>query len=398
MTAELAAEEQTVQDAREARERELETWYKVRRAGQEAVREEIGEYRPPALSKDLRVQWGEEQRREDGLRQLVADCERSSEKVSGEYRVAEDGVLERRLWEEEGPAVWRPVVPKLWREWVFRYAHVGIMGAHRSGKKTAALLLKICWWKDIAADCERFCEHCLTCLKGRKKAAKTEPTELQCWEEVTMDCEGPMLPADAHGNRFILSYLCSLSHFVMLEPMKDLSHSEVRRAFARLLFRSRTLPKLLRTDCGQEFRNALMQEFCAIVGIRQHFSTPMRPVEMGACERMHQESQKVLGLLVHDVCKAHPHEWGELLYVLWSLSWIPRRPRQATVRGTWREVGRWPLEKELLPFSVLEWEPISEYAKKLFRNYRDVRAKILEKQSAMAEARARLANRFRKKK
>ena len=89
----------------------------------------------------------------------------------------------------------------------------------------------------------------------------------------------------------------------MLEPMKDLSHSEVRRAFARLLFRPRTLPKLLRTDCGQEFRNALMQEFCAIVGIRQHFSTPMRPVEMGACERMHQESQKVLGLLVHDVCK-----------------------------------------------------------------------------------------------
>ena len=78
------------------------------------------------------------------------------------------------------------------------------MGAHRSGKKTAALLLKICWWKDIAV-----CEHCLTCLKGRKKAAKTEsvaskPTELQCWEEVMMDCEGPMLPADAHGNLLLV--------------------------------------------------------------------------------------------------------------------------------------------------------------------------------------------------
>ena len=144
------------------------------------------------------MQWGEEQRREDGLRQLVADCERSSEKVSGEYRVA---------------AMRRPVAPKSWGAWVFHYVHVGIMGAHRSGKKTAALLLKICWWKDVAADCERFCEHCLTCLKGRKKAVKTEsvaskPTELQCWEEVMMDCEGPMLPADAHGNRFILSYTC----------------------------------------------------------------------------------------------------------------------------------------------------------------------------------------------
>ncbi|CAE7299989.1 unnamed protein product, partial [Symbiodinium necroappetens] len=201
-----------VQEAREARERELETWFRVRRANQE----EIGEYGPPAWSGDLRSQWKEEQRREDGLRQLVADCERSSDKVSGEYRLAEDGVLERRLWEEDGPATWRPVVPKSWREWVFRYGHVGIMGAHRSGKKTAALLLKICWWKDIAADCERFAEHCLTCLKGRKRAVKTEavaskPTELQCWEEVSTDCEGPMLPADAQGNRFILSYLDALS-------------------------------------------------------------------------------------------------------------------------------------------------------------------------------------------
>ena len=83
------------------------------------MREEIGEYSPPALSKDLRMQWGEEQRREDGLRQLVADCERSSEKVSGEYRVA---------------AMRRPVDPKSWGEWVFHYVHVGIMGAHRSGK------------------------------------------------------------------------------------------------------------------------------------------------------------------------------------------------------------------------------------------------------------------------
>ncbi|CAE7388291.1 unnamed protein product [Symbiodinium sp. CCMP2592] len=72
----------------------------------ECVSTRLGDHWPPnsqslffpkasLLTKDLRVQWGEEQRREDGLRQLVSDCERSSDKVSGEFRVAENGVLGR---------------------------------------------------------------------------------------------------------------------------------------------------------------------------------------------------------------------------------------------------------------------------------------------------------------
>ena len=59
-----------------------------------------------------------------------------------------------------------------------------------------------------------------------------------------------------------------------------------------------------------------MREFCALLGLRQKFSGPLRPCEMGKTERLHQESQKVLGLLVHDVCKARPHEWSELLGVV----------------------------------------------------------------------------------
>ena len=135
----------------------------------------------------------------------------------------------------------------------------------------------------------------------KQEAVASKPTRLEAWEEVSVDMEGPMLPPDAQGNRFVMSYLDGLTHCVMFEPCKDLTHGEVRRVFARLMFRSRTLPRLLRTDRGQEFRSLLMQEFCALVGIRQKFATPLRPVEMGANERMHQESQKVLGLLVHDV-------------------------------------------------------------------------------------------------
>ena len=35
-----------------------------------------------------------------------------------------------------------------------------------------------------------------------------------------------------------------------------------------------------------------------------------------------------------------------------------------------------PLERELQPFQVLDFEPISDYAKNVFRAYREIKAKV----------------------
>ena len=128
-----------------------------------------------------------------------------------------DDLLERRVVEEERIS-WRPVVPRSWRDWVILQAHVGIMGAHRNAKKTVMTLAKTCWWKAMLADCEAFTEKCIVCVKGRKKPLKQEavaskPTRLEAWEEVSVDMEGPMLPPDAQGTRFVMSYLDGLTHW-----------------------------------------------------------------------------------------------------------------------------------------------------------------------------------------
>ena len=53
-----------------------------------------------------------------------------------------------------------------------------------------------------------------------------------------------------------------------------------------------------------------------------------------------------------DVCGAYPHEWSELLPVVeFLLATTPRDLERA-----------WSMERELEPFTVLEWEPLSEYA------------------------------------
>ena len=57
-----------------------------------------------------------------------------------------------------------------------------------------------------------------------------------------------------------------------------------------------------------------------------------------------------------------------------------------------------PLEKDLQAFQVLDFEPVSEYARKLFREYRDLRAKVSGWYAATSTRRAELANRWRKTK
>ena len=127
-----------------------------------------------------------------------------------------------------------------------------------------------------------------------------------------IDIEGPSRPCDKQGNRYVMTYVCCLSHGLFLEKAPVLNAREARRMFAACVFRSGRLPTLVRSDRGPELKNAIMQEYNALVGIGKRFGTPWRPVEQGLVEGLHKETQKVLGMLVHDVMKCLPNEVGEI--------------------------------------------------------------------------------------
>ena len=81
-------------------------------------------------------------------------------------------------------------------------------------------------------------------LKSRRRprrvgAKSGKYTPRTSWEEVSVDCEGP---EDYLGCRYSLTYLRNLSHAIMLDPMKSLTHSEVLKAFTRCIVRSRKIP------------------------------------------------------------------------------------------------------------------------------------------------------------
>ena len=244
-----------------------------------------------------------------------------------------------------------PVVPNgvaassgvTWRKACYLQFHCGVFGAHRSAEKTYALMKRVVWWATMKEDINSWVGKCLTCFKARSRATKVttkpmKPAADYCWQEVSVDCEGPN-KEDYAGNRYSLTYMDCLSHAVYLEPLRALNHAEVRRAFARCVLRSRTLPTLVRSDRGPEFRSAMFAEYCALIGASQWLSHPLRPCEMGANERVHQEVQKMLGIVVKDVVRAPTI--GATFSQLWSTASTRPRVLMAIRPETWTELGPW---------------------------------------------------------
>ena len=136
--------------------------------------------------------------------------------------------------------------------------------------------------------------------------------------------------------------------------------------------RSGEIPTMLRSDRGPELKNALMLEYTSLIGLGRRFGTPWRPMEQGLVEGAHVETQKVMGMLVKDIMQCLPNECGELQYVLEFVVYNTPGPHGYTPRDIDR---RWslatPLERELQPFTVCEFEPIAEYVAELFKQYRD---------------------------
>ena len=317
------------------------------------------------IGSSLRTTWMCAQRADSAWTKVIKELE--ARKSSEEFRLGTDGLLEKFVKNQAPiPAGWVPVAPAghaaahmTWARWSFLQAHIGVFGAHRSGPKTYELLSRIVFWTEMSRDVNEWARGCVTCVRFRQKPMKQEAVavkavSLDIWEEVMVDCEGPSNPPDAEGHQYTLTYLCLLSHAILLEPLRRLTVAEMRRAFARCIFRAGTLPLVLRSDRGPEFRNHLMKEFTALVGIRHRFGMAWRPCEQGAVERVHQEEQKLLGILLNDVMRAFGNEWTELLPVVEFLVYNTPGPHGLTPRDIDR---RWslalPLEKDCYHFKLL---------------------------------------------
>ena len=210
----------------------------------------------------------------------------------GTRRLGEDLALEELVVVGPGEQRWLLVLPASggpgggvsWRRFIFLHVHAGPAGGHKSMSATRECVRRMAVWPSLASDVEKWCSACWACLRFRRQATKVQasyivPRYRLPFHHVVVDMEGRITPPDVDGYCYVMTYVCVTTKAPLLEPLKNLQHSEVRRAFFRCATRAKTWPMLLSSDRGKEFANAMMEELWDLLNFAGRFGTSWRPCE-----------------------------------------------------------------------------------------------------------------------
>ena len=160
----------------------------------------------------------------------------------------------------------------------------------------------------------------------------------------------------------------------MLEPLKSLSTGYFSQALVKCLLRSRTAPKVWRTDRGPEMVNAVHKELAALCNVRQVTGAALTPRHQGLGERGHQTMMVQLTLLLKAVVNAFPQEWAALLpAVEFLLHTAPQGAHGLSAHDLSCAYGiATTAEARLMPFMVPTGLPETHVAANLFNRFREL--------------------------
>ncbi|GJX83503.1 putative ribonuclease H-like domain-containing protein [Tanacetum coccineum] len=132
---------------------------------------------------------------------------------------------------------------------------------------------------------------CLACRKGKQHRASCKKIEERTVREplelLHMDLFGPVSVESVNRKKYCLVVTddCSKFSWVFFLAYKDETYDMLHDLIVGLENKLRHKVKTIRCDHGTEFKNQLMNEFCAKKGIKREYSIARTPQQNGVAER-----------------------------------------------------------------------------------------------------------------
>eukprot|EP00731_Ephydatia_muelleri_P017202 Em0010g300a len=113
------------------------------------------------------------------------------------------------------------------------------------------------------------------------------------WYMVGIDFIGPLSPVAKDGSHYILTISDYFTKWVEVVPTVNKMASTVASSLFKIFMRM-GLPRVLLSDNGSEFCNALNDQLSEMLGIKRRLTTPYHPQANGLDERFNQTLQNML--------------------------------------------------------------------------------------------------------
>ena len=101
-----------------------------------------------------------------------------------------------------------------------------------------------------------------------------------------MACIDP-LPATSKGNRHTLIFICLLTSYLIMVPLKSKMVDEVSMAYIKEILMKTLCYKFILQDNGTEFKNDKLMSVSDTLGIKCIYSNPYYPQGNGQIENVH---------------------------------------------------------------------------------------------------------------
>ena len=141
------------------------------------------------------------------------------------------------------------------------------------------------YWPTLRADCVSVASDCISCLEYSVRRQGFHPlksvTNLYPWQHLAIDLF--QLPTSHNGFNYGITVVDICTSFTLLASIMDKMATSIAIELYKF-FMAFGVPKVIQSDHGSEFDNALIDELARLLNVTWRFSTPIHPQGNGKAE------------------------------------------------------------------------------------------------------------------
>nr|XP_023895777.1 uncharacterized protein LOC112007641 [Quercus suber] len=173
--------------------------------------------------------------------------------------------------------------------YVIREIHEGACGNHSGARSLVHKIVRAgYYWPNMQADAKAYVKVCDQCQRfsniprqpSEYLTPMTAPWPFAQWG---LDILGPF-PLGTRQMKFLVVGIDYFTKWVEAEPLANITQQNVKNFVWKNIVCRFGVPKVLVSDNGRQFDNALFKDFCTHFGIQNHYSSPAHPQANGQAE------------------------------------------------------------------------------------------------------------------
>lgn len=193
-----------------------------------------------------------------------------------------------------------------------KYHDDPIFGGHRGVHKVYQNLKQFVSWKDMYKEIKEYVSRCPECQKCKphirtKEEMVLTDTPSGPFEKISVDTVGPLSTSES-DNKYALTIMCELSKYLISTPIPSKDAKTVAKAIVESLILIHGPVRIILTDQGTEYANAIFKEITEFFKIDLIHSVPYHHQTLGANERSHRSLNEYLRIYLNEV-----DEWEDYL-------------------------------------------------------------------------------------